>query len=169
MVVHPGDVTDALFRTSVLTRSRASGLAPCSSGRTRSSSNGSSERSARGGSSGYGKIVARRQAACLRLRIHATRPPKASTRPGKPAPTTGPGTAEIPLALNAFVNARVLELPPAAPTKSIWSVITNRDGVGVKGATVLPGAFKARVTPLLRTSDTCAWPDPVVVPASAKN
>ena len=75
----------------------------------------------------------------------------------------GPGT------LKAFVNAEVVEVPPAAKTKSIWSFITKSEDTGANVATVDPGALRDKVTPLLKTSDTWAWPLPVVLPESAKN
>jgi len=47
---------------------------------------------ARSGHSLSASVLPEGQAIFFRRRNQATRPPKANTRPGRPAPTTGPGT-----------------------------------------------------------------------------
>src|SRR5947207_5921378 len=79
--------------------------------------------------------------AIFRRRHQPRRPPPAKIKPGSPAPAIGPGTP-----LKAFTNAEVVEVPPAAPTKSIWSFITKSDDIGANVATVDPGALRDNVT-----------------------
>jgi len=57
-------------------------------------------------------------------------------------------------------------LAPAA--NSTADITWTYNVTGEKSRTTDPGALSDNVMPLLNTSETCAWPEPVVLPASAK-
>jgi hypothetical protein len=77
---------------------------------------------------------------------------------------TTPALTETAVTEKAFPSTE-LSADPALPAKSLWSLITLKDPIGLNIAEVEPGALRLRETPLLNTSDKLAVPVPVVVPA----
>jgi hypothetical protein len=77
----------------------------------------------------------------------------------------GSGTGDT---LKAFTRADV-DADPLGPAKLAWFLMTDNAAIEAKVSKMAPGSLRLKVTPLVRTSDTSAWPVPVVLPANIKN